>query len=142
MSTTYIPVAIRRRVSEAAKFRCGYCLTQEVIIGMPLEIEHIIPEAQNGSSEEENLWLGCPSCNHHKSDTIEVLDEATNTIVPLFNPRLDVWNEHFYWEEDGLFVRGSTPTGRVTVVALQLNNPFVVRARRIWIAVGLHPPYD
>jgi hypothetical protein len=42
---TYISPEVHRRVAEAARYRCGYCQTQEAIIGMPLEIEHIVPEA-------------------------------------------------------------------------------------------------
>lgn len=31
-------------------------------------------------------------------------------------------------------------TGRATVVALQLNNEYLVRARARWVAAGWHPP--
>jgi hypothetical protein len=35
-----------------------------------------------------------------------------------------------------------TPVGRATVVALRLNNEYVVPSRRVWGAAGWHPPAD
>ncbi len=52
MSRTFIPDRVRQRVAEAARFRCGYCLTSQRIIGPLLEIEHIVPESRGGTSEE------------------------------------------------------------------------------------------
>jgi 5-methylcytosine-specific restriction endonuclease McrA len=52
-----------------------------------LEIEHIIPLAKGGSSNENNLWLACPICNNHKGSQTEKNDPQTGKIVPLFNPR-------------------------------------------------------
>jgi hypothetical protein len=37
---------------------------------------------------------------------------------------------------------GLTAVGRVTVLALDLNQPNMVRARRRWVMVGWHPPKD
>jgi predicted nucleotidyltransferase len=39
--TRRIPAALRQRVAEAARFRCGYCLASQRIIGPLLEIDHI-----------------------------------------------------------------------------------------------------
>lgn len=69
MSETYIPRRLRASVSAQARFRCGYCLTAEWIAGVPMEIEHIIPESLGGLTVEENLWLACSLCNNHKNDT-------------------------------------------------------------------------
>ncbi len=44
MSRTYIPRALRERVATQAGHRCGYCLLDERLVGIALEIEHIIPE--------------------------------------------------------------------------------------------------
>ncbi len=59
MSTTYIAKALRTRITAQARRRCGYCLTREQVVGAPMEIEHIIPEALGGATEEDNLWLAC-----------------------------------------------------------------------------------
>lgn len=47
----------------AAGFRCGYCLTSQRVIGPLLEIDHIVPQAQGGTHDEDNLFLACPMCN-------------------------------------------------------------------------------
>jgi hypothetical protein len=63
-------------------------------------------------------------------------------MVRLFNPRDQVWSDHFRWSEAGDYILGSTATGRATVIALNLNRPTLVRARQAWVAVGWHPPSD
>lgn len=35
-----------------------------------------------------------------------------------------------------------TPVGRATVEALQLNNEFIMPARRHWVMAGWHPPSE
>jgi hypothetical protein len=140
MSKANIPLIVRQRVEAAARHQCGYCQTQAAIIGMPLEIDHLLPEALGGSSEEANLWLACPRCNLYKGAQTGAIDEVTGEWTPLFNPRLQPWHEHFSWIQGGLYIVGQTPVGRVTVMALQMNNPFVVRARYLWISWNEHPP--
>lgn len=81
-------------------------------------------------------------CNSHKSDRISVIDPETGVAVPFFNPRKDPWIEHFMWIEDGTVIHGKTPIGRATVMALQMNHPDIVSARRLWAGVGWHPPRD
>jgi hypothetical protein len=142
MSTARIPTALRQRVAEAARFRCGYCLTSQRIIGPLLEIDHYIPEAHGGTSDEENLWLACPMCNSHKSDRIDAIDPETGVIASIFNPRQEQWQNHFEWVEGGTVIRGKTRVGRATVAALQMNHPDIVAARRLWVEVGWHPPDD
>jgi hypothetical protein len=112
------------------------------VIGPLLEIDHLVPEARGGTNAEDNLWLACPICNSHKADRIEAVDPMTGETVPLFNPRQNVWTDHFEWIEDGATLRGRSPIGRATVDALDMNDETVVAARRLWIVVGWHPPMD
>lgn len=142
MSKAYIPVALRRKVAITARHRCGYCQTQAILVGRKLEVEHILPEALGGSSEEANLWLACSTCNHAKWTKTTAIDPHTNVTVALFNPRQQQWNDHFAWTEAGLYVVGLSATGRATVAALDMNNAYIVRARHIWIQWGMHPPRD
>lgn len=142
MSHQYIPAATRRQVARRAAYRCEYCQTQESTIGMALEVEHIIPEVAGGSSEESNLCLACPKCNRFKGTRLQAVDEVTGAEVALFHPRRDRWYDHFAWEQGGLYLAGLTPTGRVTIMILQMNNPYIVRSRRAWIDAGWHPPKD
>jgi hypothetical protein len=137
--TTY---AVRQRVHAEASYRCSYCLTQQDVIGMELHIDHITPESAGGKSDPQNLWLACSECNLHKGAQTHSLDPESGERVSLFHPRLQRWDEHFRWSEDGTEILGTSPTGRATVLALRLNQPFMVRARRRWVMVGWHPPKD
>jgi|SRR5579862_8432685 len=142
MSKTYVPQALRQRVAEQARYRCGYCLTAQRLSGMLLTIEHLVPEARGGKTEEDNLWVACADCNDYKGDRIEATDPVTGEMVPLFDPRRQHWGEHFTWTPAGDEIVGLTPIGRATVVALRLNRSFLVQARRVWVKVGEHPPKE
>jgi len=142
MSRAKISAKLRQRIAEQAKHRCGYCLTSEKLTGIRLTIDHIIPLAAEGHTQEENLWLACRPCNEFKGIHTHALDPESGERVMLFNPRTQIWEEHFTWGEDGAIIIGITPIGRTTVSALQMNHDLIVYARRQWIKVGWHPPED
>jgi hypothetical protein len=142
MSNVYISAALRQQVEERARHCCEYCQTQELIIGMPLEVEHIILVVAGGKTHAVNLCLACPRCNRYKGTQTELDDTITGEKIPLFNPRQQQWHEHFMWQSEGLLLVGLTPTGRATINALQLNNRFILRSRQLWIAQGWHPPQN
>ncbi|NJM53367.1 MAG: HNH endonuclease [Blastocatellia bacterium] len=137
---SYISEKLKEKIRQAANNRCGYCLSHQRYTMSKLEIEHIFPLAEGGDDNEQNLWLACGLCNGYKSDRTEGFDEQTQTLMPLFNPRTQVWSEHFDWSLDGIEIIGLTAIGRVTVVLLQLNNEIAVEVRRNWIIAGWHPP--
>jgi len=142
MTHAYIPADLRRHIAEEARYRCGYCLTSQTIVAMPLHLEHLIPLAAGGETMADNLWLACPLCNGYKGTQTHAVDPETGEGVSLFNPRTQHWHEHFAWSADGTMIIGQTPVGRATVVALRLNNEYVVPSRRVWVAAGWHPPAD
>jgi len=135
-----ISAELRRRIAEQAGWRCGYCLTPQGLSGARLEVDHILPKAAGGATEEENLWLACASCNRFKAARIQAKDPQTGQQIPLFNPREDHWSDHFAWSPQGIEIVGLTPCGRATIKALQLNHDAIVRARRRWVSVGWWPP--
>ena len=135
-----ISSTLRRRVAEQAHYRCGYCLTQEIVSGVPLTLEHILPRSKGGTDAIENLWLSCRLCNEAKGTATEATDPQTGRVVPLFNPRTQVWADHFAWSQDGTRITGRTAIGRATVATLSLNSEFRVRTRAIWVEAGWHPP--
>lgn len=139
MSKDYIPKALRELVAAQGGYRCGYCLTQELVVGVAMDVEHIIPEALGGPTEEDNLWLACSLCNSHKGDRVAAVDPLTGELASLFDPRREVWHEHFAWADGGALLVGLSASGRATVVALRLNRPILVRSRRLWITAGWHP---
>jgi hypothetical protein len=143
MVRVYVPVELARRVREAARNRCGYCLSPQHLILGRLQIEHLVPRAGGGATEEANLWLSCPLCNNYKGDRTTAIDPETRETCPLFNPRTQLWSEHFRWSEDGLRIIGLTPIGRATVDALHLgDDPDALTVRSYWILAGWHPPRD
>jgi HNH endonuclease len=109
---------------------------------MPLDIDHLVPEALGGLTVRENLWLACGRCNDFKGDRSDAIDPRTGQRVALFNPRTQAWAEHFGWSVDGTHIQGRTPTGRATVEALRLNNDFIVIARQFWIEADRWPPRE
>ena len=140
MSPVSVSEALRQRVRETARHRCGYCRSHQRYVMGQLEIEHIIPRAKGGSDDESNLWLSCSLCNRYKGSQVTDIDQLNGDTVTLFNPRTQVWSEHFRWSPDGAYLHGVTPTGRATVEALRLNNELAVEVRRNWILAGWHPP--
>lgn len=140
MSTHYISETVKTRVRDAAKNRCGYCQSQQKYVMGILEIEHIVPTATGGDNNEQNLWLSCRLCNSYKGIQIKGNDPISDQSIQLFNPRTQRWSQHFTWSEDGVYILGLTPSGRATVLALQLNNIYAVAVRQAWNSVGWHPP--
>ncbi len=138
--TSTIRADQRRQVQERAAGRCEYCRTSERLTGYALEIDHIVPQARKGASSLSNLCFSCRRCNAHKSYRIHALDPHSGEQVPLFNPRIDVWTEHFTWGDDGTQIIGQTSAGRATIEALRMNDPLIVRARALWVSAGWHPP--
>lgn len=140
MNPSPIPDYIKDKIRQQANNRCGYCLSlQKYVLGL-LEIEHIVPKAKGGSDDEHNLWLACRLCNGYKGRQTEAKDPETEQIVPLFNPRKQIWSEHFQWSQEGTQILGKTPCGRATVMALKLNNLIATTVRQQWILAGWHPP--
>ncbi len=134
---------LREQVAKVARYRCGYCLCREDVIGLELELDHIDPQANGGKTVRENLWLACGPCNKHKSSRRRITDAESGSAVRLFNPRTDDWFVHFCWIEAGERIEGLTAIGRAMVEALQLNEPITrIVARRNWITAGWHPPGD
>ncbi len=58
--------------------------------------------------------------------------------MPIFNPRMQSWQEHFRW--DGVHVIGLTANGRATVAALDLNRAIILEIRTEEAIFGRHPP--
>jgi hypothetical protein len=143
MPREHISADLERRIREAARHRCGYCLSPQRLVMARLELEHLIPISKGGTNEESNLWLSCPLCNRYKADRLVARDPQSGEEVPLFNPRLEHWSDHFRWTEDALRIVGLTPKGRATVAALHLDDdPDAIVVRSYWVLAGWHPPTD
>lgn len=135
-----IPLALQQQVAANCDYRCAYCQSQQRLMGVALTIDHIIPQSLGGVTELENLCLACWDCNLAKSDRTTAVDPESGTIVRLFHPIRQVWDEHFRWHDTSLMIEGLTPIGRATVIALRLNRVQLVESRRYWREAGWHPP--
>lgn len=127
-------------VFERAAGCCEYCLSQVEFSPDPFAVEHIVPRVLGGSDHLENLALSCQGCNNHKFTSLQARDPYSGQFAPLYNPRLHHWNDHFAWRDDYARVVGLTPTGRATVVRLQINREGVVNLRKALRQTQNHPP--
>jgi len=135
-----IPEHIRHQIRQRANYLCEYCHASEQWQYVRFTVDHVIPLAQGGADTPDNLALACFHCNRRKADRLAAVDPASGEEVPLFNPRRDVWGEHFIWSADGLSIIGLTPTGRATVAALAFNRAWAINIRAADRAAGRHPP--
>jgi HNH endonuclease len=118
---------------------CEYCQILHDFSPDTFEIEHIIPLAEGGTNEFNNLAFSCGGCNSRKGYKIKATDPVSGSMVNLFNPRIDNWEEHFTWSDNFSIVEGSTPIGRATLALLHLNRKGVVNLRKALFAYGVHP---
>lgn len=137
--SSYISAQLRRRLLAADDHQCVYCRTKQANSGFPMVVDHIKPVAKNGPTAFDNLCFSCHRCNLYKGDTTHQIDPVSGDSVLLFHPRTDQWHEHFRWSDDGIHLLALTATGRVTLIALNMNNDEIVQARQNWVSVGWHP---
>jgi hypothetical protein len=126
-------------VEKRARKRCDYCQAPQQVCGYRFPIEHIGPVAEGGSDAPSNRALGCASCNRAKSDKRTGVDPQTGKEVALFNPRRQVWQDHFRWADDRETLIGLTATGRATVATLDMNSELRKEACRLWFETGWLP---
>lgn len=136
---TYIPAELRKQVIQRANKFCEYCRASMKIL-VVMEVDHIVPVTASGETTLDNLCLACRSCNNAKRSFQSGSDPITQNEVPLFNPRTQVWAEHFAWDADYVYIQGLSATGRATILRLDMNNQMLVEARRLWRKTGWQPP--
>jgi HNH endonuclease len=139
MRRVYLSNALKKLVFTRACGYCEYCQCHVDFTTEPFSIEHISPVAKGGNNDPINLALACLGCNIFKSDKTQFLDIMSQEIVPIFNPRTMLWQEHFIWDEKLTALIGKTAIGRATIEGLQLNRKQLKNLRRALIAIGEHP---
>ena len=118
----------RRLVRQRAGERCEYCrLPQASAPFLTFHIEHIQARQHAGKDDPANLALACPHCNRFKGPNLSAIDPDTGTLVPLFNPRAHLWEDHFAF--DGVVIVGRTPLGRATARLLNMNEEAWIEMR-------------
>jgi hypothetical protein len=142
MSKSYISKYLKEATINRARQYCEYCLLPADFSPAPFCIDHIISEALGGLTELENLAYACGGCNGYKHDKISVLDSKSQKEITLYNPRIDIWTEHFYWNTDDTIMVGKTDKGRATIELLKVNRPQNINLRALLRLIGVHPPTD
>lgn len=133
-----VPLLLKRAVIERAGARCEYCGLSQLGQEAQFHVDHIHPVVENGPTSLANLALACVSCSLRKGARRTALDPASGERHLLFNPRRDVWSEHFQWK--GCRVVGRSAKGRATVDCLKMNRLLAQAIRREEYLRGRHPP--
>jgi hypothetical protein len=128
--SVYISADLRRQIRARFANCCAYCRTDEALSVAIFEFEHIVPRSAGGTTV----------CNRWKADRTTATDPTTQQDIPLFHPQQDNWTDHFAWSEGSTTIIGLTPVGRATISLLRMNRPQLTRVRRMWVAMGEHPP--
>jgi len=126
---------LRQQIAKNANFKCEYCLTPEFFLATTFHIDHIRSIKHGGKTLLQNLAYACPHCNQNKgSDIASYTDE--DELVRLFNPRKDVWSEHFEVITSGILSPLSS-IGEVTLSTLSFNQLERVIFRKSLIEIGV-----
>ena len=130
-----MPPGLRQSVRERAGERCEYCRFREAHLPFwPFQLEHIVARQHGGSDEAANLAWACPRCNAFKGTNLSAVDPDSSGVVRLFDPRNDLWEEHFALR--GNRIIGLTPAGRATVWLLRMNTEARLKLRRMLLEDG------
>jgi hypothetical protein len=140
-----VPTAVQQAVRARAQGRCEYCHAPEWVCAVRFTFDHILPRVRGGGDTVDNVALACRRCNERRYTFTTGRDPVTRQEVALFHPVREVWAAHFAWTRDGQWIVGTTPTGRATVVRLDVNDErhdagFIRESRAVWVHGGWHPP--
>jgi HNH endonuclease len=125
-----VSAALRRSVVERAKGACEYCQLHQDFSIYTHEVDHVTATKHGGKTILENLALACLPCNRRKGSDLTSFDPETGEIARLFDPRSQIWSEHFTIERGRIL--GLTAVGRTTVALLKFNTPTAVLNRQLW----------
>jgi hypothetical protein len=125
----------RQLVRRRAEDRCEYCRSPQAAHDERFSVDHVRPVKHGGDDAPSNLAFCCLRCNLCKGTNLSGIDPNNGKVVLLFDPRRQLWREHF--RSIGPLITGQTPEGRATVSVLKMNAPERVRLREALIAEGL-----
>ena len=132
--------ALRLLVAVRAYRVCEYCLVHEDDAYHGCEVDHILSIKHGGLTVPENLAYACFHCNRHKGTDLGSVSVRTGVLVRFYNPRIDRWNEHFYWSEGR--IESLTEIGEVTGRLLALNHPERVAFRNLLANAARYPTVE
>jgi HNH endonuclease len=116
----YISEPIREIVAFRANYCCEYCKIPANESFYNFQIDHIISLKHGGTTTLENLAYSCFPCNNNKGSDIGSVLLPNRQFVRFFNPRTDIWDEHFSMESGVLY--SQSLIGEVTIKLLKIND--------------------
>ena len=122
----WISAELRQTVADRAKQLCEYCLIAEADTFYGCEVDHIISLKHGGSTEPNNLAYACAPCNRAKGTDVGSI-ATSGEFTRFFNPRTDLWSEHF--RLDGATIQPLTAIGEVTVRIFLFNDSARIHER-------------
>lgn len=138
--TSYVSPVLRRQVIARAGNCCEYCRQSQDYTPFSFHVEHIIAEKHGGGTVLDNLGLSCPDCNAYKGSDIGSIDwDGDGQLTPLYNPRTQLWEDHFKIDSNTAGLKALSPEGRVTISLLRLNSDEQIAARRLLLRLKRYP---
>lgn len=135
-----ISESMRRQVAERAEYRCEYCLIPEKFLASIFHVDHIRSQKHKGKTILTNLAYACPHCNQNKgSDIATFVDDENELIIRFFNPRKDVWHNHF--EINNGEILSKSLIGKATISILDFNQIERIMLRQALISIGQYLSY-
>ena len=133
----YVSDNLRQKVAKRAKFCCEYCLVPEFFLATIFHIEHIRSIKHGGKTLFENLAYACPHCNQNKgSDIATFLSDNSEQLVRFFNPRKDIWHDHFHINNGKILPKSEI--AEATIRILDINQIERIIFRQALIAAGVY----
>lgn len=133
----YISESLRLEVELRAESRCEYCRIRIEDTYFGGEIDHIISLKHRGETVSENLALACQPCNRNKGSDLGSISQISNNLVRFFNPRTDIWGDHFSVNESAE-IKPLTEIGEVTAFIFGFNEPERIDERKGLIELELY----
>lgn len=136
---SYIPEKIRNQAWLRASGCCEYCLLHYESAFFTHEIDHIISLKHKGKNILINFALACYYCNRNKGTDIGSIYK--DEFIRFFNPRKDIWHEHFELDKPTATIHALSPIGEVTATIFGFNHIDRIIERQILIAANKYPPF-
>jgi HNH endonuclease len=106
------------------------------------QVDHIISEKHGGSTDADNLAFACTTCNRNKGSDVGSIVMPLNSGIfsRFFNPRIDLWQEHFRLSETrGVSIIPLSTIGEVTARILGFNAPERLLERQVLRDINRYP---
>ena len=135
--SSLISAALRREVAERADHICEYCLLHQEDAFYEFQVDHIISSKHEGKTVFSNLALACAICNRLKGSDLGTISRRTGILTRFFNPRIDIWGEHFRLNHE--IIEPLSDLAEGTERIFQLNREDRQLERSALIVVGRYP---